>query len=149
MSTKRISLIVFAAGGAVAGIAGVIEMLGNVQRFGPLLSNNLGYTGVVVAVLAGGLGPQLLAMALVFAAIAVAGNVLSITGAPSELVFAMYGLTLITAAVGQGIRHVQDRPSGARSGRRRRRPPAWRARDERRDHHPRRSPRRSSRRRRC
>lgn len=107
MSTKRISLIVFATGGAVAGIAGVIEMLGNVQRFGPLLSNNLGYTGVVVAVLAGGLGPQLLAMALVFAAIAIAGNVLSITGAPSELVFAMYGLTLITAAVGQGIRHVR------------------------------------------
>ena len=57
-------------------------MLGNVQRFGPLLSNNLGYTGVVVAVLAGGLGPQLVAMALVFAAIAIAGNVLAISGAP-------------------------------------------------------------------
>ena len=115
------------------GIAGVIEMLGNVQRFGPALSNNIGYTGVVVAVLAGGLGPQLLAMALVFAAITVAGNVLAITGAPSELVFAMYGLTLICAAVGQGLRHVRivnparggataaPRPIGPRRSRRERR----------------------------
>jgi ABC-type uncharacterized transport system permease subunit len=90
-----------------AGLAGVTEMLTNVQRFGPALSNNTGYTGVVVAVLAGGFGPQLVAMALVFAIIAIAGNVLTITGAPSELVFAMYGLTLISAAIGQGLRHVR------------------------------------------
>jgi len=107
MPTKRITLAVFALGGVAAGLAGVIEMLTNVQRFGPALSNNLGYTGVVVAVLAGGFGPQLLAMALVFAVIAIAGQVLSITGAPSELVFAMYGLTLICAAIGQGLRHVR------------------------------------------
>ena len=107
MPTKRIMLIVFALGGVAAGMAGVTEMLTNVQRFGPALSNNTGYTGVVVAVLAGGFGPQLLAMALVFAIIAIAGNVLTITGAPSELVFAMYGLTLICAAIGQGLRHVR------------------------------------------
>ena len=113
MPTKRITVAVFALGGAMAGLAGVIEMLTNVQRFGPALSNNLGYTGVVVAVLAGGFGPQLLAMALVFAVIAVAGQVLSITGAPSELVFAMYGLTLISAAIGQGLRHVRIVNPGA------------------------------------
>jgi simple sugar transport system permease protein len=107
MPTRRIILLVFALGGVAAGLAGLIEMLTNVQRFGPALSNNLGYTGVVVAVLAGGFGPELIAMALVFAVIAVAGNVLSITGAPSELVFAMYGLTLICAAIGQGLRHVR------------------------------------------
>jgi ABC-type uncharacterized transport system permease subunit len=107
MPTKRIMLIVFALGGVAAGLAGVTEMLTNVQRYGPALSNNTGYTGVVVAVLAGGFGPQLLAMALVFAIISIAGNVLTITGAPSELVFAMYGLTLICAAVGQGLRHVR------------------------------------------
>lgn len=107
MPTRAITLAVFALGGAAAGLAGVIEMLTNVQRYGPALSNNLGYTGVVVAVLAGGFGPELLVMALVFAVIAVAGEVLSITGAPSELVFAMYGLTLICAAIGQGLRHVR------------------------------------------
>jgi ABC-type uncharacterized transport system permease subunit len=107
MPTKRITIVVFALGGVAAGIAGVVEMLTNVQRYGPALSNNTGYTGVVVAVLAGGFGPQLLAMALVFAIIAIAGNVLTITGAPSELVFAMYGLTLICAAIGQGLRHMR------------------------------------------
>lgn len=107
MPTKRIMIAVFALGGVAAGLAGVVEMLTNVQRYGPALSNNTGYTGVVVAVLAGGFGPQLLAMALVFAIIAIAGNVLTITGAPSELVFAMYGLTLICAAIGQGLRHVR------------------------------------------
>jgi general nucleoside transport system permease protein len=107
MPTKRIMIAVFALGGVAAGVAGVVEMLTNVQRYGPALSNNTGYTGVVVAVLAGGFGPQLLVMALVFAIIAIAGNVLTITGAPSELVFAMYGLTLICAAIGQGLRQVR------------------------------------------
>lgn len=107
MPTRRIMLLVFGLGGLAAGIAGVVEMLTNVQRFGPALSNNTGYTGVVVAVLAGGFGPELLAMALVFAVITIAGQVLAITGAPSELVFAMYGLTLICAAIGQGLRHLR------------------------------------------
>lgn len=114
MPTAKITVAVFALGGVTAGIAGVIEMLGNVQRFGPALSNNLGYTGVVVAVLAGGLGLDLVIMALVFAAIAVGGSVLALTGASSDLVFAMYGLTLICAAIGQGLRHVRlVRPSPA------------------------------------
>ena len=76
MPTKRIMLIVFALGGVAAGLAGVTEMLTNVQRYGPALSNNTGYTGVVVAVLAGGFGPQLLAMALVFAIISIAGGIM-------------------------------------------------------------------------
>jgi ABC-type uncharacterized transport system permease subunit len=61
----------------------------------------------VVAVLAGSFGPGLWVMALVFAVITIAGSVLTITGAPSELVFAMYGLTLISAAIGQGLRHMK------------------------------------------
>jgi general nucleoside transport system permease protein len=114
MPTKRVMLAVFALGGVAAGIAGVVEMLTNVQRFGPALSNNTGYTGVVVAVLAGGFGPELLVMALVFAVIAIAGNILTITGAPGELVFAMYGLTLVCAAIGQGLRNVRVvNPTGA------------------------------------
>jgi general nucleoside transport system permease protein len=107
MPTKRIMIAVFALGGVAAGLAGVVEMLTNVQRYGPALSNNTGYTGVVVAVLAGGFGPELLVMAIVFAVIAIAGNILTITGAPGELVFAMYGLTLVCAAVGQGLRNVR------------------------------------------
>ena len=107
MSTKRIMIAVFALGGLAAGVAGVVEMLTDIQRYGPALSNNTGYTGVVVAVLAGGFGPELLVMALVFAVISIAGNILTITGAPGELVFAMYGLTLICAAIGQGLRHVR------------------------------------------
>ena len=107
MPARRITIAVFLLGGAAAGIAGVIEMLSNTQRFAPSLSNNLGYTGVVVAVLAGGLGLDLVAMALVFAVITIAGSVLSITGASSDLVFAMYGLTLICAAIGQGLRYIK------------------------------------------
>jgi simple sugar transport system permease protein len=107
MPTKRIMISVFALGGVAAGLAGVVEMLTTVQRYGPALSNNTGYTGVVVAVLAGSFGPGLWVMALVFAVITIAGSVLTITGAPSELVFAMYGLTLISAAIGQGLRHMR------------------------------------------
>ena len=118
MSTRKITVIVFLLGGAAAGIAGVIEMLGNIQRFAPSLSNNLGYTGVVVAVLAGGVGLDLVGMALVFAVIAIGGNILAITGASSDLVFAMYGLTLICAAIGQGLRNVKVVRTQARRPRR-------------------------------
>ncbi len=113
MPTKRIMISVFALGGVAAGLAGVVEMLTTVERYGPALSNNTGYTGVVVAVLAGSFGPGLLAMAFVFAVVTIAGSVLTITGAPSELVFAMYGLTLISGAIGQGLRHMKVVTPGA------------------------------------
>lgn len=87
----------------MAGLAGTIEMMGNQYRFGSALSNNTGYTGIVVAVLAGGSAIGVVAMAIVFALIAIVGGIMRAEGTSSDIIFAMYGITLIVASIAQGL----------------------------------------------
>jgi simple sugar transport system permease protein len=101
--TQRLLVYALLAGGAMAGLAGALEMMGNAHRFGGGLSNNTGYTGIVIAVLAAGSALGVIALSIVFALIAIIGGIFRAEGASSEIVLAMYGLTLIFAAVGQGL----------------------------------------------
>jgi ABC-type uncharacterized transport system permease subunit len=107
ISTRRLTIAVLLLGGAFAGLAGTLQMVGEVHRYGDALSNNSGYTGVVVAVLAGGSELGVIVMAIVFAVITISGTIFRVAGASSDLIFAMYGLTLIFAAMGQGLAHVK------------------------------------------
>ncbi|MEX1141019.1 MAG: ABC transporter permease [Thermoleophilaceae bacterium] len=103
MPTRRLIVAAMLIGGAMAGLAGAAVLMGEVQRYGPAVSNNTGYTGIMVAVLAAGSEVGVVAVALVFAAITIAGNILRVEGgASSSLVFAMFGLALVLAAIGQG-----------------------------------------------
>lgn len=101
--TRRLLVWTLLVGAALAGLAGALEMMGNAHRFGGALSNNTGYTGIVVAVLAGGSALGVVVIAIVFALIAILGGIFRATGTPSEIIFAMYGLVLIVAATGQGL----------------------------------------------
>jgi simple sugar transport system permease protein len=101
--TNRLLVCSLLAGGAMAGLAGALEMMGNAHRYGAALSNNTGYTGIVIAVLAGGSALGVLALSIVFALIGIMGGIFRAEGASSEIVLAMYGLTLIFAAIGQGL----------------------------------------------
>jgi simple sugar transport system permease protein len=93
----------FLIGGAMAGLAGAIEMMGNVHRYGESLSNNTGYIGIVIAILAGASELSVVSIAIVFAAIAIGGSILRVGGASADLVFALFGLTLVFTAIGQGL----------------------------------------------
>ena len=101
--TQRLLVYALLAGGAMAGLAGALEMMGNAHRFGGGLSNNTGYTGIVIAVLAAGSALGVVALSIVFALIAIIGGIFRAEGASAEIVLAMYGLTLIFASVGQGL----------------------------------------------
>ena len=101
--TRRLLIYSLLVGGAMAGLAGTIEMMGNQYRFGSALSNNTGYTGIVVAVLAGGSAIGVVAMAIVFALIAIVGGIMRAEGTSSDIIFAMYGITLIVASIAQGL----------------------------------------------
>ncbi len=103
IATRRLLVWTLLVGAAMAGLAGALEMMGNAHRFGGALSNSTGYTGIVVAVLAGGSGLGVVAMAIVFALIAIVGGIFRANGTPSEIIFAMYGLVLIVAAIAQGL----------------------------------------------
>ena len=89
-------------GGAIAGLAGCIQMLGDVQRYAPALTNQTGYTGVVIAVLAAGSPRGIILLSFVFAAITVGNNLLAVVGVSSFVQFALFGLILVVAAFGMG-----------------------------------------------
>jgi ABC-type uncharacterized transport system permease subunit len=101
--TRRLLICSLLVGGAVAGLAGTIEMMGNQHRFGSALSNNSGYTGIVVAVLAGGSAIGVVGIAIVFALIAIVGGIMRAEGTSSDIIFAMYGITLIVASTAQAL----------------------------------------------
>ncbi len=101
--TRRLLIWALLIGGVMAGLAGTVEMMGNQHRYGSALSNNSGYTGIVVAVLAGGSAIGVVAIAIVFALIAIVGGIMRAEGTSSDIIFAMYGITLIVASVAQAL----------------------------------------------
>jgi simple sugar transport system permease protein len=101
--TRRLLTYSLLVGGGMAGLAGAVEMMGNQYRFGSALSNNTGYTGIVVAVLAGGSAIGVVGVAIVFALIAIIGGIMRAEGTSSDIIFAMYGITLIVASTAQAL----------------------------------------------
>jgi simple sugar transport system permease protein len=107
IKVRRLLVTVLLASGAVAGLAGMTHMTGGaINRYSTSLSSNTGYTGIAVAVLAGGSFLGTTAMALVLGAIIAAGNSLRILDVGSELGrFGLTGFILLMAAVGEGLSH--------------------------------------------
>ena len=91
--------------GAVAGLAGMIELAGTAHRLQGGISNNYGYLGIMVAVLARGSCLAVLATALLMAALLNAGIILSAQGLNTSAVLAMTGLILFFTAIGDELAH--------------------------------------------
>lgn len=109
---RRILQVMFAAG-AVAGIAGMLELAGTVHRLQGGISNNFGYLGIIVAVLAGTSCLSLLATAAMIAFILSAGIVLQTQGVTTAAIVALTGLILLCNAVGHELAHYRPRRSKA------------------------------------
>jgi simple sugar transport system permease protein len=87
-------------GGAMGGLAGAVAMGGTIHRYSDALSNNTGYAGVVVAILAAGSELAVVLTAIVFAALIVGGDGLRTAGISADAVFALLGVILLLAALG-------------------------------------------------
>ena len=120
MHGHRRLVMVMLVGGAMGGLAGAVEMLGNIHRLSDTLSNNTGLAGVVVAVLAGGSEIGVVAMAVLFAWLIAGGNALRTAGVSSDAVFALMGVILLLAAIGSGLARYRvarvKGPEGPRPG---------------------------------
>ncbi|MER2251105.1 ABC transporter permease [Methylorubrum podarium] len=100
--------------GAVAGLAGTIELAGTVHRLQGGISNNYGYLGIMVAVIARGSCLGVLAGAVLMAALLNAGIVLQTQGVNTSTVLAITGLILLFTAIGDEIMHYRPvRRTGA------------------------------------
>ena len=91
--------------GAVAGLAGMIELAGTVHRLQGGISNNYGYLGIMVAVLARGSCLAVIAAAVLMAALLNAGIILQTQGINTSTVLAITGLILLFTAIGDELAH--------------------------------------------
>ncbi len=105
MPFRRHLIVVMLLSGAIAGIAGMLEVAGTVHRLQGGISNNFGYLGIMVAVLARGSCIGVLAGAALMAIILNSGIILQTQGLTTSAVLAITGLILFFTAIGDELAH--------------------------------------------
>lgn len=95
---RRVTVSAMLASGAIAGAAGVVQVLAFEGRFFPEISSGIGFDALGVALLAGGSPIGLLASALGFGALTTGGTQLAIEGVPKGVTQVVLGILIIVAA---------------------------------------------------
>jgi simple sugar transport system permease protein len=103
MPVRRHLIVVMLMSGAIAGLGGVMEVAGTVGRLQGGISNNYGYIGIMVAVLARAAPLGVLASAFLMAVILNGGIILQTQGLTTHTVLAVTGLILLYAAIGDEL----------------------------------------------
>jgi general nucleoside transport system permease protein len=83
--------------GATAGLAGGVMLTGQAYRITPTISNNVGWNGLLVALVARNHAYAAIAVALLFGGLEAGGGFLAVTGVPTDLVNIV--IALVVAAV--------------------------------------------------
>jgi simple sugar transport system permease protein len=83
----------------------MLELAGTVHRLQGGISNNFGYLGIMVAVLARGSTVGVLAGAVLMAVILNSGIILQTEGVTVSVVLAITGLILFYTAIGDELAH--------------------------------------------
>ena len=96
VNVARLVLVVMALSGAIAGLAGAIQVYGVHYRLKSGTLNGLGYTGIVIAIL-GQLSPRGVVLAgILFGALLSGATLMQIrTGVPSALIYAVEAIILM------------------------------------------------------
>lgn len=102
MGVPVATLAVLSISGALAGVAGAIEVSGVTNRLDPkALAIELGYTGIVIAAVARLNPVGVVPVAVFLAAIATAGGSMQSIGVQVELVTLMQGLIFLSVTAGE------------------------------------------------
>ena len=96
-------IMVMLLSGAIAGFAGMLEVAGTVHRLQGGISNNYGYIGIMVAVLARGSLVGVIFTGAFMAFIQNSGIILQTQGLTTSAVLAMTGLILFLTAIGEEL----------------------------------------------
>ncbi|MEO1020523.1 MAG: ABC transporter permease, partial [Pseudomonadota bacterium] len=122
MPVRRHLIAVMLLSGAIAGIGGMLEVAGTAHRLQGGISNNYGYLGIMVAVLARGAPLGVLASATLMGVILNSGIILQTQGLTTNTVLAITGLILFYTAIGEELAHYRiihaERAVAAREPRR-------------------------------
>lgn len=105
IAAKKHLITVMLISGAIAGIAGMLEIAGTVHRLQGGISNNYGYLGIMVAVLARGSCLGVIFAGALMAFILNSGIILQTQGLTTSTVLAITGLILFLTAIGDELSH--------------------------------------------
>ncbi|WP_137130836.1 ABC transporter permease [Rhizobium sp. FY34] len=105
IAARRHLITVMLISGAIAGLAGMLEIAGTVHRLQGGISNNYGYLGIMVAVLARGSSIGVIFAAALMAFILNSGIILQTQGLTTSTVLAITGLILFLTAIGDELSH--------------------------------------------
>ena len=101
MSVAKNILMVLGVSGAIAGLAGFAQVAGIIHRVQADMPNNAGYTGIVVAFLAG-LNPLIcLLVGFLFGALQMSAVAVQITGVPSQVAMMIQGSIMLFVIAGE------------------------------------------------
>jgi simple sugar transport system permease protein len=103
IGARRHLITVMLLSGAIAGIAGMLEIAGTVHRLQGGISNNYGYLGIMVAVLARGSSVGVIFAGALMAFILNSGIILQTQGLTTSAVLAITGLILFLTAIGDEL----------------------------------------------
>jgi ABC-type uncharacterized transport system permease subunit len=126
MSTAKNILVVMLAAGALAGVAGMIEVSTSFGRLRQGISPGYGYMAIVIAALAAANMAGTLVVAFLFGGFIVGAFALQALGVPQAFVLLLQGIILFCALAGSQLAGGRLTPWVPASLRRRRRPPATR-----------------------
>lgn len=107
ISVKRRIVVMMVLGGAIAGLAGAVQLTDVTYRYSSSLSDNAGYTAIVVAVLAAGSPGGVVMLACLLGVISAGIDSLLVFGVPSDALFAIFGLILLLGATGDALARFQ------------------------------------------
>ena len=123
MSTAKNILLVMLGAGALAGIAGMVEVSTSFGRLRQGISPGYGYMAIVIAALAAANLAGTLVVAFLFGGFIVGAFALQALGVPQAFVLLLQGIILFCALAGSQIAGGRLTPWVPASLRRRRRPP--------------------------
>jgi simple sugar transport system permease protein len=105
IAVRRHIITVMLLSGLIAGLAGAFELAGTVHRLQGGISNNFGYVGIMVAVLARNSCVGVIFTGTLMAFILNSGIILQTQGLTTSAVLAITGLILFLTAIGDELSH--------------------------------------------
>ena len=109
-------MLVYAVSGAIAGLGGAVEILGNYGRFMIDFSPDVGFDGIVVSLLAGG-NPALVPLSAFFMGAMTSGSIAieMFGGVPKAMAKILMGIVIVIITV-QKLPQLRARFRAAASG---------------------------------
>jgi len=113
INAARLGTIALLVSGACAGLAGGVMLTGQAYRVTPTISNNVGWNGLLVALVARNNAWVAIGVALAFGALQAGGGFLAATGVPTDLVNVIEALVVLAAVFPPALQELRRHRSAA------------------------------------